>query len=75
MTKKVDTETIFMQTYIPIEITEKMVDIYNYMAVFHNDVMRIRFEDGIQVECKIDVSEYKHKIDFSKVILTEGVNE
>lgn len=54
-------DTMNMLFYTPKEIVQKIVDIYNYMAENNNEMMGMRFEDGIRIEITIDASEYKAK--------------
>lgn len=45
---------------IPDDIKEKIVDIYNYMAINKNSRIELQFESGIKMICKIDDSEWKN---------------
>lgn len=47
----------------PKEIIDKMVDIYNYMAINNNQKMALQFEDGMKIWFELDNSEYKDKKD------------
>lgn len=45
---------------IPDDIKEKLVDIYNYMAINKNSRIELRFDIGIKFICEIDDSEWKN---------------
>lgn len=44
------------------EITQKIVDIYNYMAEKRSSNMCLQFENGIKINISIDVSEYRGEV-------------
>lgn len=45
-----------------IEITRKIIDVYNYMAENKMPKMYLKFEDGIKINISIDVSEYRGEV-------------
>ena len=45
-----------------MEITQKIVDIYNYMAEKRTPNMYLQFENGIKINISIDVSEYRGEV-------------
>lgn len=45
---------------IPDDVTEKLVDIYNYMAKERSGKIVLQFETGIKFVCEIDETEWKN---------------
>ncbi len=43
------------------EITEKLVDIYNYMAKKQSTKLEIRFDSGIKFRCEIELNSEAEK--------------
>ena len=60
---------------IPEDITEKIVDIYNYMATTKAGKIYLQFETGIKMVCEIDATEWKNppKVDLNDAL--KGVSE
>ena len=58
---------------IPKNITEKIVGIYNYMAINRNGKIVLQFETGIKMICEIDATEWKNppKIDLNDILKKE----
>lgn len=47
---------------VDIEITRKIIDVYNYMAENKIPKMYLKFEDGIKINISIDISEYRGEV-------------
>ena len=71
--EKESIEKLMKMATLPEDITEKMMDIYNYMANNKIGKMVLQFESGIKLIYKVDMTEWKDppKIDLEEVLKGE----
>ena len=51
-------EKIQQSMLMPDEIKKKIVDIYNYLVGEKASGLTVRFNDGMKIHIKLDISEY-----------------
>lgn len=56
--KDAEFEKIKQSMLMPDEIKKKIVDIYNYLVSEKVAGLTVRFNDGMKIHIKLDISEY-----------------